>query len=250
MRRPYRERLRIILDELGAGVGGRASDIQATRPPRRAGAARDRRGAGDPRRPEQDAGQPHARRRRGDRRPRGQPQERRPLRHRDAPDRRAPRPSGATQIARQPAAPAGVPARARADDGQARPGDRRAVARRWPTSTQSSGQLATLLENLPDFADASRTGFKSLAELSRDGRPALRSARPTIDRADAGSPRTRPSWRTTSRSSSRTSTTASARSRRTRARRAARATRASRRSCSTSTTSRWPSTPSTPTATC
>src|SRR5215208_6311810 len=30
MRRPYRERLRIILDELGAGVGGRASDIQAT----------------------------------------------------------------------------------------------------------------------------------------------------------------------------------------------------------------------------
>src|SRR5215216_1030899 len=30
MRRPYRERLRIILDELGAGAGGRASDIQAT----------------------------------------------------------------------------------------------------------------------------------------------------------------------------------------------------------------------------
>ncbi|HET8755481.1 MAG TPA: MlaD family protein [Solirubrobacteraceae bacterium] len=46
---------------------------------------------------------------------------------------------------------------------------------------QSAGQLATLLENLPEFADASRTGFKSLAELSRDGRPALRSARPTVD---------------------------------------------------------------------
>src|SRR5215218_4174660 len=30
MRRPYRERLRIVLDELGAGVGGRAEDIQAT----------------------------------------------------------------------------------------------------------------------------------------------------------------------------------------------------------------------------
>ena len=30
MRRPYRERLGIILDELGAGVGGRASDIKAT----------------------------------------------------------------------------------------------------------------------------------------------------------------------------------------------------------------------------
>ena len=30
MRRPYRERLRIILDELGAGVGGRAEDLNAT----------------------------------------------------------------------------------------------------------------------------------------------------------------------------------------------------------------------------
>jgi virulence factor Mce-like protein len=30
MRRPYRERLRIILDELGAGVGGRADDLNAT----------------------------------------------------------------------------------------------------------------------------------------------------------------------------------------------------------------------------
>jgi virulence factor Mce-like protein len=30
MRRPYRERLRIILDELGAGVGGRAEDVNAT----------------------------------------------------------------------------------------------------------------------------------------------------------------------------------------------------------------------------
>jgi hypothetical protein len=45
----------------------------------------------------------------------------------------------------------------------------------------SAGQLATLLQNLPDFADASRTGLKSLAELSRDGRPTLRVARPTID---------------------------------------------------------------------
>ena len=30
MRRPYRERLRIILDELGAGIGGRAEDLNAT----------------------------------------------------------------------------------------------------------------------------------------------------------------------------------------------------------------------------
>src|SRR6185295_6617386 len=47
---------------------------------------------------------------------------------------------------------------------------------------QSADQLATLLENLPEFADASRTGIKSLAELSRDGRPDVRAARPTVDR--------------------------------------------------------------------
>ena len=45
----------IILDELGAGVGGRADDINDDRPPRRPRAARDRPGAGDPRRPEPDA---------------------------------------------------------------------------------------------------------------------------------------------------------------------------------------------------
>src|SRR3954454_24549696 len=70
MRQPYRDRLRIILDELGAGVGGPAPRPPG-HPPRRAGrgrrrppprhpgdraprgarAALDRPGAGDPRRP-------------------------------------------------------------------------------------------------------------------------------------------------------------------------------------------------------
>jgi hypothetical protein len=45
---------------------------------------------------------------------------------------------------------------------------------------QSADQLATLLERLPEFSDASRTSFKSLSELSKDGRPALRAAKPTI----------------------------------------------------------------------
>ncbi len=45
---------------------------------------------------------------------------------------------------------------------------------------QSAGQLATLLEQLPEFADSSRTSFKSLAELSEEGRPAMRAAKPTI----------------------------------------------------------------------
>ena len=45
MRRPYRERLRIILDELGAGLAGRGRGPQRDDPPRQPGAARDRPGA-------------------------------------------------------------------------------------------------------------------------------------------------------------------------------------------------------------
>jgi virulence factor Mce-like protein len=51
---------------------------------------------------------------------------------------------------------------------------------------QSAGQLATLLEQLPQFADSSRTSFKSLSELSNEGRPAVRAARPTIAELNKG----------------------------------------------------------------
>jgi virulence factor Mce-like protein len=51
---------------------------------------------------------------------------------------------------------------------------------------QSAGQLATLLEQLPEFAESSRTSFESLAELSREGRPAVRAAKPTIAELDKG----------------------------------------------------------------
>jgi ABC-type transporter Mla subunit MlaD len=44
----------------------------------------------------------------------------------------------------------------------------------------SAGQLATLFRNVPSFADASLTGLKSLAKASRSGRPALRASKPTI----------------------------------------------------------------------
>ena len=55
----------------------------------------------------------------------------------------------------------------------------------------SAGQLATLFENLPDFADASRTSFKSLGELgaraARRSTPRSRRS-PSCDRVAAKTP--------------------------------------------------------------
>jgi ABC-type transporter Mla subunit MlaD len=44
----------------------------------------------------------------------------------------------------------------------------------------SAGQLTRLLENVPPFSKASRTGLRTLADASRTGRPALKAAKPTI----------------------------------------------------------------------
>jgi virulence factor Mce-like protein len=44
----------------------------------------------------------------------------------------------------------------------------------------SAGQLTRLFENVPPFAKASQTGFRTLANASKRGRPALAAAKPTI----------------------------------------------------------------------
>jgi ABC-type transporter Mla subunit MlaD len=179
MRRPYRERLRIVLDELGAGVGGRAEDIQAT----------VKRAVPALRETDQvlailaDQNKVLAN-----------------LTHDadavigDLADNRTNVGRFVTET-RQTASASAERRRQIAESLQRLPGFLRELE---PTMAklgaatdaqtpalgdlnQSAGQLATLLENLPDFADASRTGFKSLAELSRDGRPAIRAAKPTID---------------------------------------------------------------------
>ncbi len=59
MREPVRQRLSIILSDLGIGVAGRGKDLAEVDPPRRPSAARGRRGPEDPRpaeRPARDAG--------------------------------------------------------------------------------------------------------------------------------------------------------------------------------------------------
>jgi virulence factor Mce-like protein len=172
MRRPYRDRLRILIDELGAGVGGRAEDIQAT----------VKRAVPALRETDQvlailaDQNKVLAN-----------------LTH-DADAVIGDLAENRTNVGRfvtetrQTASASAERRREIAESLQRLPGFLRELE---PTMAklgaaladlnQSAGQLATLLENLPDFADASRTGFKSLAELSRDGRPALRAAKPTID---------------------------------------------------------------------
>src|SRR3954454_1223933 len=44
----------------------------------------------------------------------------------------------------------------------------------------SAGQLTRLFEDVPPFAKASQTGFRTLANASRSGRPALEASKPTI----------------------------------------------------------------------
>jgi virulence factor Mce-like protein len=182
MRRPYRERLKIILDELGAGVGGRAADIQATL----------RRAVPALRETDQvlailaDQNQTLANLTRDADTVIGDLAANRKNVGRFVTETRQTAAASAERRAEIAASLQRLPAFLRelqptmAKLGQATDAQAPALA----DLNASAGQLATLLENLPDFADASRTGFKSLAELSRAGRPALRSARPTIAELD------------------------------------------------------------------
>src|ERR671923_311669 len=179
MRRPYRERLRIILDELGAGVGGRATDIQATL----------KRAVPALRETDQvlailaEQNKALANLTRDADTVIGDLAANRTNVGRFVTETRQTAQASAERRAQIAASLQRLPAFLRelqptmAKLGQATEAQTPALA----DLNASAGQLATLLQNLPDFADASRTGFKSLAELSRAGRPALRAATPTID---------------------------------------------------------------------
>jgi ABC-type transporter Mla subunit MlaD len=178
MRRPYRERLGIILDELGAGVGGRASDIQET--VRRAVPAlretdrvlailadQNQVLANLTHNADTVIGDLAANRKNVGRFVTET--------HQTAAASAERRAAIAASLQRLPAFLRELePTMAKL--GQATDAQSPALA----DLNASADQLATLFENLPDFADASRTSFKSLAELGRDGRPALRAAKPTI----------------------------------------------------------------------
>jgi virulence factor Mce-like protein len=189
MRRPYRERLGIILNELGAGVGGHAPDIQETvhravpalRETDRVLAilAEQNQVLGDLTR-DADAVIGDLANNRKDV-------------GRWVTETRQTAAASAERRAEIAASLRRLPTFLReleptmAKLGEAADAQSPALA----DLNQSAGQLATLLENLPEFADASRTSFKSLSELSKDGRPALRAAKPTIaelNRAAANAP--------------------------------------------------------------
>ena len=171
MRRPYRERLGIILNELGAGVGGRASDIQET--VRRAVPAlretdrvlailaeqnqvlgnltRDADAViGDLADNRKDVGR-FVTETRADR-------------------VRLGRAAGGDR--RQPAPPPDLPRRARADHGPARPGRRRAVARRSPTSTSRPASWRPSSSSCPSSpTPAARPSSRSPSSPRTGARP-------------------------------------------------------------------------------
>jgi len=179
MRRPYRERLQIILSELGAGVGGRGNDIQETL----------KRAVPALRETDQvlailaDQNKVLANLTHDADAVIGDLAENRTNVGRFVTETRQTASASAERREQIAASLQRLPAFLReleptmAKLGQATDAQSPALA----DLNQSAAQLATLLENTPEFADASRTGFKSLAELSRDGRPALRVARPTVD---------------------------------------------------------------------
>ena len=179
LRKPYRERLAIILDELGIGVAGRAQDINdvirraspALRETDKVLEKLARQNAtlkqlvtdadtvvGDLADNRKDVG-------------------RFVVETKQAADRLAP-----SAARSSPTASAGC-----------RPSCA-SCARRWPTSAPpptptrpplrnldaSADQLATLLENLKPFTEATQGNLKSLAEASRKGRPAVSAARPVV----------------------------------------------------------------------
>jgi phospholipid/cholesterol/gamma-HCH transport system substrate-binding protein len=178
MRRPYRERLGIILDELGAGVGGRAEDIQAT----------VKRAVPALRETDQvlailaDQNKTLANLTHDADTVIGDLAANRKNVGRFVTETRQTAQASAERRAQIAASLQRLPTFLRelkptmAKLGAATDAQTPALA----DLNQSADQLATLLEQLPGFADASRTGIKSLAELSRDGRPDMRAARPTI----------------------------------------------------------------------
>ena len=202
MRRPYRERLRIILNELGAGVGGRAEDLNVDDPPRQPRAARDGQGArrssaartrcikdlttnadtviGDLAGNRQDVGRFV----------------------KEAEDAATDLGRAPPRHRRGPPAAADLPARAAADDGRARrapPTPRRPYLR---DLNASAGQLERFLDDLGPFAESSRVNVRTLAKTADESRgPAIRvrASRPSpsspSDRASARArqqPRDRP----------------------------------------------------------
>jgi virulence factor Mce-like protein len=178
MRRPYRERLGIILSELGAGVGGRATDIQET----------VRRGVPALRETDRvlailaEQNQVLGNLTRDADAVIGDLADNRKDVGRFVTETRQTAAASAERREEIAASLRRLPTflaelePTMAQLGEAADAQSPALA----DLNQSAGQLATFFEQLPEFADSSRTGIKSLAELAEDGRPALRASKPTI----------------------------------------------------------------------
>ena len=180
-RRPTRERLSILLGELGAALAGRGERPQRDDPPRQPGAARDGQGAGRAGRAAGDDPRPDRRR------PRTSSTRLADNREDVTPLRRArratpPQVSAARQARAARAVPAlpDLPARAAPDDAAARRDRRPPAAGACDARRPRPAALTRFLDTLGPFSEASRPAMRTLAGAARAGLPAVRAGRPRI----------------------------------------------------------------------
>ena len=190
MRRPYRERLRLIIAELGTGLAGRPEDLHEVLRRAHPGLRETSKVLADPRRPEPDHQELHQGLRHGRRRAREQQARRGPLGRRGRRDRRdlghAPRAELRQSFRKLP----DVPRRAGAHDGAPRRAGRRAD----PAARGPPAAAAPELETLPHPPRPVRRGLPARAPVARQGAQEGHGARPRGHRGDR---RAAPSWRRT-----------------------------------------------------
>ena len=202
MRAPERERLSLILNELGTGVAGPRPRPQRGHPARQPGAARDRQGARDP-------GQPEHRARAAGGQLRHRPRSRWRATARAWPARSATR---ATSPAPRPSGARTWPPTSRRCRSSSTSSSRRwCGSARWPTSRRrccaisapTRQDINNLVERQGPFAQAAIPAVDSLGEAAKVGTPAMTDARPVIARpAHAGEQRPAGRRRTCARCSS------------------------------------------------
>ena len=208
VRRPYADRLRLIIGELGAGLAGRPDDLSEVLRRAHPGPARDHPDAADtgPPDPDHRARRDSSRHRR--RRAGAAARRRDALRARGGRHRR--RGGHAQRRARRRVRPApALPGRARSVHGAAGPARHRAAARSAEPARRRRPGLDTFLARLPPFAEAAARRSRRSARPSVVGPPRGARDERGARRAARAWPRRRPASPSRCGSCSSPSTTAS-----------------------------------------
>ena len=181
-RLPERQRLTIILNELGAGLAGRGKRSERGHPPRQPGAAGTRQGARDPRRREPGAGRnsPSTPTRRWRRSRAVRKQVADFIVQSNTVAQASARHLGRART--QPDPLPAVPAPARPRDGTPRALRRPDDAGVHRTSASPRPAINQAFTHLPAFSNSSSTFFQSLGKTAKQSGPALVATKPLLNR--------------------------------------------------------------------